>query len=255
MATPRYRKIVHFVLHSDASIKALLIGIIVLLCSSLRALELVPDTFLSDKDNIFNVYLAKFSWLWTILFLFPTLTIITPLYTGFVFSDTLRHLSRLAVAHAVWYFTTSFMATLSKHVRLDISGHVFLLTYCVLIITEEAVNVKVEVWKEFDCILTLEHQVLAKKVWLKPLLLKMYNLVDYVVEPLELYGLSLVLVWTSIILSTSLYFHTVMEKVMGYVLAVGMWWVTYRILYGRSKYLPCKPTHGVLHPTRHLTIL
>lgn len=136
----------------------------------------------------------------------------------------------------------------------DISGHIFLLTYCILTITEEASNCRLELWYSFDGSALQEHRVLAKlkpraRQWLKAL----YGIADRLIEVTELYGFSLVLVWTVMVTCTAVYFHTFMEKAAGYFLGVGCWYATYGIVYGSSNFVPCRPCDGCLHPIRNLS--
>ncbi len=270
------RKCIHFFLHSSALIKAQVTGIMVLLGSILMLLELVPETPFSDKYNPINQYLVKFSWFWTLMWLLVVMTTTSALYSGLVLSVCIRHLGRVVTSHFIWFSVTSLIEMLDNSVGectsenilsqkactkeghhwsgFDISGHIFLLTYCVLVITEEAVNIKLELWREFEGTLSLEHRVVSKNPRLKPWLSYLYSLLGPFIEPLELCGLALILVWMFMILATSLYFHTFMEKVLGYLVAMSAWYVTYKVLYGRAKWLPCSITFGALNPLKHIRL-
>lgn len=270
------RKLVHAVLHSSVLIKAQLLLAVVVLGSTLQALEVVPESALGSKHTLLNKYLAKFSWLWTLMWVVPAVTVTGALYTGLNLRDFLRHMGRVATAHVVWYVVTTLVNKSHHHfgqcsgegitsvkacvkgghewTGFDISGHVFFLSYCVFIITEEAANIKLEVWNHYKEMLELENRVVNKagkrvRSWLE----NIYNISNFFVEAMELFGLSLILLWCFVVLVTSLYFHTFLEKLVGSAIAVVMWWLTYRLLYGRCGYLPCQTTHGLLHPLTHLT--
>lgn len=272
------RKLVHLVLHSSVLIKAQVLLVMVLLGSALQSWELVPDTVFSDKRNPINKYLVKYSWFWTLMWVTPTVTLTAALYTALVPKQFLRHLGRVVMAHLVWYGTTTLIDGLDRYVGecsdagitsiractkaghqwtgFDVSGHIFFMAYCVFIITEEAANVKLEVWREYDNTLTMERQVVKKAKKLEWWLTNTYQVGGHFVEALELCGLSLVLLWSSVVMATSLYFHTFLEKLVGLGVGVLVWWLTYGLAYrageGCGGFLPCQTSHGRLHPLKHI---
>lgn len=141
-----------------------------------------------------------------------------------------------------------------KWTGFDISGHIFLLSYCVFIITEEAANISAEVWQRYNGTLESEQKVLSKSgEELETWLINFHRRGSCFARALELFALVLVLIWSAMLVSTSLYFHTFVEKLLGLLISVIVWYVTYGVLYGRSPYLPAHPQEGVLHPARHTT--
>lgn len=270
------RKVVHRTLHAPVLNKALLLLSIVLLGSSLCAYELSPNSPLSDRQNPLNVYLVKLSWGWTLICVMPTVLVTSFLYSGLTFQVILRHFGRLGVAHLIWMSITSLFVLIDGYTGVcsdneaisersecikrgyhwagfDISGHIFLLTYCIYVITEECANIKLEIWDEYEGALQFENHVVDKLTDnTKQLLPQAHQLSSYFIDKLEILALTEILLWTIMVTATSLYFHTFAEKVLGYLFGVGMWFVTYRLLYGRSAYLPCSPDEGILHPLRHL---
>ena len=269
------RRLIHGILHSSILIKAQLLLAIILLGSLLQAKELVPESVFSDKTNPLNKYLAKYSWLWTLMWVIPTVLITGALYSALITRDFLRHLGRVATAHIVWYGVTTLINKYHhefgqcemediinikvclqgghRWIGFDISGHVFFMSYCIFIITEEAANIKLEVWNEYSNALSIEYRVVEKagpqvERWLQ----NIYRFGSYFVEAMELFGLSLIVLWYCVVIPTSLYFHTFQEKLAGCLIAIVMWWFTYKVVYGTRRYLPCKTTGGVLHPLKHL---
>lgn len=265
------------IVHAPVPIKAQVFLAVVVLGSCLQASGVVPETVFSDKNNPINKYLVKFSWFWTAMWMFVTIAITATLYTAFSWRAILRHLSRIAVGHVVWYCVTTAIEILDNRVGecsmegistskacvrggyewvgFDVSGHVFLLSYCVFVITEEAFNIKAEIWQQYDVTLETERKVLSKsgkelKVWLTDV----HREASCFVEALELIALLLVLIWSAMLLATSLYFHTFAEKLLGLLISVSVWWVSYRGLFGSSCYSPAHPKDGVLHPARYTTI-
>ena len=269
-------KIVHGTLHLPVLYKALLLLAIVLLGSTLSAFELSPDSPFSDRHNPLNLYLVKLSWGWTLICIVPIVLVTSFLYSGLNFRMILRHFARLGVAHLVWMSTTTLFLVLDSYTGVcsdnesildrsqcikqghrwagfDISGHVFLLTYCIYVITEECASIKLEVWGEFEGALQYENRVMDKLTErMKRLLPQAHIWSSYLINKLEVLALTEILLWTVMVTATSLYFHSFAEKLLGYLFGVGMWFVTYRLLYGRSTYLPCSPDEGILHPLRHL---
>ena len=124
----------------------------------------------SDKNNPINQYLVKLSWMWTLIFLVPAV-LVTPISLGWAWETTVSHLGRVAVGHVVWYSVTSLIVLLDDTVGectetaissaracvdkghewtgFDISGYVFLLSYCIFVITEEASSLRPAFWREF----------------------------------------------------------------------------------------------------------
>ena len=269
------RKIVHGTLHAPILNKALLLFAIVLLGSSLCAYELSPDSPLSDRHNPLNIYLVKLSWGWTLICIVPTILITSFLYSGLNFRVILRHFGRLGVAHLIWMCITSLFVLIDSYtgvcsnegilkrsecikqghrwIGFDISGHIFLLTYCIYIITEECANIKLEVWGEYDGALQFQNRVVDKLTDnAKQTLPQVHRLSSYFIDKLEILALAEVLLWTVMVMATSLYFHSFAEKILGYLFGVVLWYMTYRVLYGGSAYVPCTPDEGMLHPLRHL---
>ena len=270
------RKIVHNTLHSPVLNKAILLLIIVVLGSTLCTFELSPETPFSDSRNPMNVYLVKLSWGWTLICIFPTILITSFLYTGFNFRVVLRHFTRLGIAHLIWLSVTTLFVVIDSYTGIcienedilersacikrglywsgfDISGHIFLLTYCIYVITEECANIKLEIWDEYNGTLHFENRVVDKLTdRMKEILPQVHRLTSYFIDKLEILALTEILMWMVMVIATSLYFHSFAEKILGYVFGLLAWYLTYGLLYGRSAYLPCKPEEGVLHPLRHL---
>lgn len=270
------RKIIHSTLHTPVINKAFFLLIIVVLGSTLCAFELSPETSFSDRRNPMNVYLVKLSWGWTLICIFPTVLITSFLYSGLNFRVVLRHFARLGIAHLIWLSVTTLFVMIDSYTGVcaenedilersvcikrglywsgfDISGHIFLLTYCIYVITEECANIKLEIWDEYNGALHFENRVVDKLTdSAKEILPQMHRLTSYFIDKVEILALTEILLWIVMVTATSLYFHSFAEKILGYVLGLLAWYLTYRLLYGTSAYLPCKPEEGVLHPLRHL---
>lgn len=267
------RRVLHKTLHLSVPSKSLILLTVVVLGSLLCAADLIPKTELANPKNPVNTYLVKLCWGWTLLLVVPASFFPSVLYSGLQRRVIIQHLCRLLVSHVVWMVVTSLIVLLDSGVGtcsaeevtdrtvcirsghiwtgFDISGHVFLLTYCIFVMTEESSNIKLEVWYEYLNVLALENHVVDKlTARAKRILPLMHGVASWIIEPLELLMLALLLVWTSMIVVTSVYFHTFLEKCLGFACAYVAWRLTYKCLYGKGSYLPCQPREGVLHPLR-----
>ena len=277
------RRFINLTVHGSVLSKVQLLLAAVVAGSCLQAVGVVPSSssaaasaFFSSKTNPVNRYMAKFSWMWTLMWMVASISLplfLLPLRTRTNFlplRDLLRHFGRAAVGHAVWYGVTTLIvvvenlsgdcsdetiATARACLRgghawsgYDISGHVFLLSYCVFVITEEAANVRAEdYWHTNEASERLAASEREREAQSE----RVCRNTQYFAEALELFALLLVLVWSTMLVVTSLYFHTLWEKLAGFGLAVLAWYLTYGVLYGSSRYLPCRPSCGgmVLQPS------
>ena len=245
---------VHLPVHWKAPITMTFIAVL----SIVAWLDLSPQwTFLSDKNNVVNSLLVKWSWGWSLLCLIPSVLITASLYSGLQWREVVRHLSRLLVAHCVWFFTTQAFVSLDTAVGgcsdgssrtrnkclrqnsswdgFDISGHVFLLTYCAYVLTEEVSGLRLEVWERFS-----GHSQLPPHL---------HTTLSPLAHCLELFAAALMTVWVVMTIATSLYFHSVLEKLLGGGCGWLAWLLTYDWLYGK-RYMPRRPDHGLLYPQR-----
>jgi len=196
--------------------------------------------FFADVDNPFNQYFVKWAWGWT-LALVSLHHLVQPGPWDWS-RESLGKVGRLAVGHMVWYLgarlvfpwieeatgvcKVSHLTTRracykggSTWTGFDTSGHCFLLTFNNLFISEETVESrkdKVEIMrskKSGDGDAKQEEEVEQPFAWSRLLLCL------------------LMLVWDIMIICTSLYFHTFVEKVLGTMFGVGAWYLLYKVLY------------------------
>ncbi|XP_066482486.1 acyl-coenzyme A diphosphatase FITM2 [Tiliqua scincoides] len=195
----------------------------------------LPQTYLSDKRNVLNVYFVKFAWGWTLCLLLPFISVTNYCVTKNVLV-VLRRLSSLLVATAIWYVCTgiflhieditgscykssSLDILLQGHSSklqcqqgggfwhgFDISGHAFLLSYCALMILEE---------------MAVMHNANASR---NPRLHK-------VIDGLFLALSFLTVIWLLMFLSTAIYFHDFSQKFFGTLVGLLAWYGTYRFWY------------------------
>ena len=263
------KKFLYGALHQPPLAKSLFFMLVVLLGSLLSSLSLVPSSrFFSDKNNSLNVYLAKYCWGWTLLFLFPLVFLSSLMYTGFDRVHTARHLGRLLVCHVFWYLVTSVFDAINHRagwcssdsslqhnvcvmrgntwVSFDISGHVFLLVYCILIISEECALVRKEVWERYEGILESKSNLLSVEQYKR--LRSLQKVATPVFALLKMVSLAFLILWSTLVVASSLYFHNFLEKAIGCLCAYTFWRVAYALAELNSPYLPCPPSSGVLNP-------
>ena len=249
------RRITDCVLYTQPSVKVKILFVMVIFANVISLLSFAPQTCFDDKNNLLNRVFVEFSWGWTLLFMLPMITLLSYVYEKASRLDVSKNLLRVAVAHVIWYVLTTAFVLLDNAVGtcsnaayeyrrechesgslwygFDISGHTFLLSYCILIITEEAIPASHHVWQQAgSIILSIDESNLQKA----------YNKISPVIDILRLYGVVLILLSTLMTLTTNLYFHTMPEKLLGFIIAVVCWYVTYHYMYGAVWFLP-QPDH------------
>ena len=222
------------------SSKAAVYWLVVLAGSFIHQFLPLPQSYLSNKRNVFNVYFVKLGWGWTLGLLIPFISLTSSVYTSFNPTAMLKHLSRMAVGTFGWYFWVNLFVyieeltgqcegeeTLSSkkscHLQgyhwdgFDISGHAFLLMYSALIISEE---IQVKRW-----------WAIPRKNQTGTLLDRISPLVDLVFICIG----SLLVLWEFMLVCTTVYFHTVHQKVLGALIALFTWYVTYGVWYENER--------------------
>ncbi|CAF0761754.1 unnamed protein product [Rotaria sp. Silwood1] len=224
---------------------------IIIIGSVLKALDLAPNSYLSLKTNIFNIYFAKLGWAWTMGLLIPFIYL-TYITTYNHYQIITRHLVRLLVATGVWYMVTSLFVHVESYTGMckhetmqgvtrriclsggfewqeghDFSGHVFLLLYAILIINEEvksydkgtknADEANQIAQKSGETLSNINHEHL--KIFSKIIR------INYVLLA------ALTILWEFMILSTALYFHHTVHKLIAAGVAVFFWYITYYVWY------------------------
>ncbi|XP_027055575.1 fat storage-inducing transmembrane protein 2-like [Pocillopora damicornis] len=279
---------------------------VVVVCSFIHGFQPLPQSYLSNKRNVLNVYFVKFGWGWTLLVLIPFISFTSSLYTSLNPLAILKHLRRMAVATCGWYiwvnlfwfsvgitvmvwsdhdFTTetadhpntgpqSIYGSIEDHLislgavlflafqascgvsqatencyqegfywnGFDISEHCFLLTYSALVISEE-LQPKLH-WPSITSAVVqtnpeningFQHRNIAR-------------LVTPFVDVFSLFAGLLSILWEFMLVFTTIYFHTVHQKVLGAGIAIFTWYITYRVWYhdALSPGLPWVPNDKVI---------
>ena len=167
----------------------------------------VPDDYKIDKRNILNMWFVKIGWFWTS-------TLMLPLVFASIKTDNKQNVSlaifRVILSTLLWYLSVNLFQFIDDMTGFDISGHTFLLTFSNLLITsemrhseklDELVNVKT------DTAISAHHIRL-------PLML-------------------LSSLWDFMLLQTALFYHTILQKSIALVWAIGSWYLVHTIFYER----------------------
>lgn len=206
--------------------------------SLLKALAPLPDSYLSSKRNLLNIFFVKLAWAWTFWLMLPFIAI-----TNYCLSQNilgmLRRLSTLLVGTMIWYICTTFFLYVEdftgscykspaldvqfrEHLSkrqchqgggfwhgFDISGHSFLLSFCALMIVEEIAVLRV---------LNTNRN------------LRLHTVVNALFVALSF----LTLIWVWMFFCTAVYFHDFSQKLCGTLVGLSAWYGTYRFWYLKS---------------------
>lgn len=216
----------------------------------------VPRSYMSRKDNIFNKYFVKLGWGWTLCIVGTFIFLTSWTYCCGNTTRVRKHLLRVVVSTVIWYFWTTLFVFIEawtgfcisekystrlsciKHgyrwTGFDISGHAFLLVYCNLFLMEEAKCIRGwerigelirnEEFDEDSPLHSLQEQELTS-------LKQSYEKYTVFIKVLFIFMTLLNILWDVMLICTILYFHTMVQKVCGGIIAVVTWFITYRVWY------------------------
>jgi len=196
-----------------------------------------------QKHNVFNRFGPKLGWFWTLLLTTPFIYLTSILHHGSK-AKALRDMCRMVVATGVWYFATTGFLRFERHTQychgathalrdncvveggkwipgFDISGHTFLLIYCVLVICEEASSFRN--WPTSPRA-TPQHVPSRREQW-------DFKSASKAIQLLFIAMFVLHVLWDIQLVITILYYHAFSHKLLAVVIAVGGWFFTYRTWY------------------------
>ncbi|XP_054287497.1 acyl-coenzyme A diphosphatase FITM2-like [Macrosteles quadrilineatus] len=238
-----------------------------------------PKTYFARKDNMFNVYFVKIAWGWTLVLSVPFVVLTSSTYCCGRKDKILKHLIRLGVATFNWFFWVHLFAYIESIVGrcnargdrfqtksaclekglfwqgFDISGHTFILIHSSLTLIEEARAIIG--WDGIEDMLRNEEYsrtLTIKEVSSNPLrnlntadldTLKFnYEKYSPYVRGLFIAMTSITILWDVMLLSTMLYFHSMVEKFISGCIAILIWYFTYNFWYPTKGFLPYMPGEG-----------
>uniref|UniRef100_T1J4A3 FAM192A/Fyv6 N-terminal domain-containing protein n=1 Tax=Strigamia maritima TaxID=126957 RepID=T1J4A3_STRMM len=231
----------------------------------------LPRTYFAQKSNFLNVYFVKMGWFWTLAVVGTFVLLSSYVYNCGDKIKVRRHLSRLLIATVFWYLWTSLfvyvesvtgfcsakpdiylnkMTCIKNGARwygFDISGHAFLLIYSCLIILEEVKCMRG--WErigelirnnDFDEDSPLKHlqedELLRLNVTYEHL--GLYVKCTFIAVTL------LSILWDFMLFCTILYFHSMTQKLVGGLVAIFTWFITYHFWYLHDEISPGLPGKG-----------
>jgi hypothetical protein len=249
-----------------ANSKVTLIWIIFVLGSFSHDYFPLPSCYFSKSSNILNQYFVKIGWLWTSLLV--SVYMFGVLLKHRIDSKTIyaKHLARLAVLTATWFVCTSLFEYIEaltgycigvspdteiltkKQCRaaghlwsgFDISGHCFLLSFCILIINEELSRASSVVASEPATTNHVgEEPIIVLGVWRvkEAVLLGCLQL-------LKCGLVVLMMLWKCMLLFTCLYFHDMLQKLLGLLFGLLSYYLCYRVLFHQQGLLLLADTVG-----------
>lgn len=229
------------------------------LCSLLKDFGMIHHNwYFSNKNNWLNQHLVKKGWAWTLAMCVPFIGMTSAVYTGFNVRGMLRHLSRLGVATLVWFVCTKLFDSIdtktgrcaklgisskleckmnkNEWIGFDISGHTFLIMYCLLIMLEE---VKIfDQWDQYNRNVQEKIGSSKKMATLSPTSGSSVERAGYWFNTLTpfiklnfILMAMVALMFEIMLLSTFLYYHTMMHKLIAAFFAIAAWFLTYRVWY------------------------
>lgn len=248
------------ILLMDTSVKIGVYLVGVMVGSVVSDLVAIPRSYLSDKQNIFNQYFVKLGWGWTFSLLASFIGMTSYVYTAGNVKQLRTHLIRLGIATFWWYFCTSMflyvesvvgICSRSEHknriacisggkswLGFDISGHVFLLIHNLLTISEEVKPFKD--WSRIEKILEDEDQLDRRPLKEEDIaeMKSLYKKFTPYIKLNVMFLAMLTVLWEFMLITSTIYrFHTLSQKVTASFIAVGCWFISYRVLL-RADVLP-----------------
>ena len=236
-------------LFADVKVKAGAYFVMVLILSFIA--DYIPFSqsfYFVQSHNIFNRYGTKLGWFWTCLLTIPFILLTSFLHHGSR-TKAFRDLTRIFIATFVWSYSTNAFMRYEQHTArchgaehalrhtcdleggkwvpgFDISGHSFLLIYSILVICEEASSFRY--WPSTPLTTTSQRRISTTNRREEYDFFQKYTkYVQYLFVGLFI----LHLFWDVQLVITVLYYHQFLHKIMGALVAVFCWFITYRIWY------------------------
>lgn len=260
------RKRLQYVLVMQSNVKFTLVWMTFVIGSFSYDFVSLPQSYFSNRRNIFNVLFVKKGWGWTFFVL-----------AGYLFCILLKkrvtnlkvfyqHFTRLFVLTIAWFLSTSIFDIVENYTGsclgqevldklnckengfiwsgFDVSGHCFLLTFCILIINEElhstnAYNLSSD--DESQSNYTKEKELKSMKSVYGIDIEEKY--IDHALEVLSVMLIVFMLLWEVMLFFTCAYFHTLLQKLCGIIAGVGCAYLCYDVIFKlESVYAPRPPS-------------
>lgn len=216
----------------------------------------IPRSYFSNKDNALNQYFVKLGWGWTLLVTSAYIYLSSSVYCAGNRRRIVYHMMRMLVATAIWFFCTNFFVYVEsttgvctagkivsrtvcikkghQWVGFDISGHVFILMFCNLLMSEEGRSL--QNWERIGDIVRNEQfdddsPIKDLSDQQKLSLASNYSKYTPYIRLLFIAITALAVLWDVMLVATVLYFHNMVQKVAGGIFAVVAWFFVYKAWY------------------------
>ncbi|KAG8195610.1 hypothetical protein JTE90_017907 [Oedothorax gibbosus] len=213
----------------------------------------IPRSYFSRKSNFLNQYFVKWGWAWTFLSVSVFLALTSWVYCCGNREKVKKHFWRLVIGSLMWFSWTKSFVLFEAYTStcmsgkyntktscllagsywrgFDISGHAFLLIYCSLLIAEEAKSIRG--WERIGDL--IRNEEFDDESPLKPLTeVELTHLRDHYfkftpyVRSTFIWLTLLSIVWDVMLVATIIYFHSMVQKVVGGSIAILTWYFTYK---------------------------
>ncbi|XP_050434560.1 acyl-coenzyme A diphosphatase FITM2 [Adelges cooleyi] len=251
--------------------KRLFVYFVLLVSSIVGDYVNVPKIYFADSSTFLNQYFVKLGWFWTTLLTASFMVTTCKVFYTDSRQKIAKHVSRLVVATFFWYFWTKMFNCLDdsygtcsekglKRIEcrkagkvwqsFDISGHVFILIYSILVMISEARPIIG--WDKIQDAIIAEDNArqTGKKAKLNYLNENDLNTLKIAYKQMTPYVKFVfiviaifVAIWELMLLTTMMYFHKMPEKLLAGLIAMLTWFLTYKLWY-TSQFLPLLPGQG-----------
>ena len=266
------RKRLQYIVVMDAHVKFALLWLTFVIGSFSFDFWPLPQSYFSNKKNIFNTVFVKRGWGWTVVFLLGYIMCITikqKINNIYIF---IRQISRLVVYTIEWYIFTELFQYIHKMTGkclgsnttdnitacvkegfiwngFDISGHTYILTLMTLIINNElnktfSLNIGIGSEEGSEQI-SKEYVILWKKI--------PRNVIDSLLEILSVSLVLLMILWEIMLFFTCAYFHTLVQKLLGILLGLFSFYIPNRYIF-KSNHAWLPVPAGLLNQTKDTDI-
>lgn len=212
---------------------------IVLICSLFNA----PEEYKVHKSNLLNQWFVKLGWFWTLILIIPLQ------FIGLDNGDregVSRSLLKIIASSILWFISVNLFQFIDETTGFDISGHTFLLIFSNLILTSELYlfDKRQKELKNESKPSTKKEKItdtnkrshqqsnnlygnwIPKHFQNNALLSELGNPRTIRISAMLLIGL-----WDFMLIQTALFYHTLIQKMLALIWAIGSWYLLQMALY------------------------
>lgn len=181
---------------------------------------ILTEDYKIDKRNILNQWFVKLGWFWTNIFLLPLMFYSINIEDK---ESVSRAIFRIISSTLIWYSSVNLFQFLDVSTGFDISGHTFLLIFSNLIIASELKLLDVQ--NKLESIKSTDNELSNKR--------KANERIETesTVSKIKIILRLLTLIWDFMLLQTTLYYHTILQKVIAALWAIGSWYLLHLLFY------------------------